>query len=436
MRVVHLVAGAGGMYCGSCLHGKTLASALSRAGLDVLLVPVYTPLRTEDDEDARPERVAVGGVNAYLQERFALFRHTPWFLDRLLDHPGLWGWLGRRAAGTRPEQLGAMTVSMLRGREGRQRKEFDKLAAWLARDVRPDLVHLSTALLAGAARPLGERLNVPVVATFSGEDAFLERLPAPHYAEARAELRARCAELGALVALSDYHADFMAEYVSAPRERIHVIPPGLNLEGHPVPPATRRPAASPDREVTIGYLSRISPQKGLHELAEAFILLADAADLPPIRLRAAGYLGADDRLYLDQVHRRLAERGLADRFEYLGELDRAAKLAFLESLDVFCAPAAYPESKALVALEAWASGVPAVLPDHGAFSELVRETGGGLLYTPRDPAALAAALGRMIREPELAERSGRQAHEVIHRRHGAAQMAARTVALYRTLGIL
>ena len=64
---------------------------------------------------------------------------------------------------------------------------------------------------------------------------------------------------------------------------------------------------------------------------------------------------------------------MADRFEYVGELDRAGKIAFLQSLDVLCLPSMIRESKGLPVLEAWASGVPAVLPDHGAFSEMVAE---------------------------------------------------------------
>src|SRR5574340_1246528 len=112
--LLHLVAGAGGMYCGSCLHGNTLAAALRALGEDVLLVPLYTPLRI-DHEDVSIQRVALGGVNVFLQQRWGLFRHTPWWLDRLLDRPGLLRWLMGRGSSTRPEQLGELTVSMLQG---------------------------------------------------------------------------------------------------------------------------------------------------------------------------------------------------------------------------------------------------------------------------------------------------------------------------------
>ncbi len=86
MRIAYIAAGAAGMYCGSCLHDNTLAAALLELGEDVLLVPTYTPLRT-DEANVSIDRVFFGGINVYLQQKSALFRHTPWWLDRVLDNP-------------------------------------------------------------------------------------------------------------------------------------------------------------------------------------------------------------------------------------------------------------------------------------------------------------------------------------------------------------
>lgn len=430
MRIVHLLAGAGGMYCGSCMQGNTLAAALNEAGEDVLLVPVYTLLRTDED-DVSAGRVVFGGVNVYLQQHSALFRHTPWFLDRLLDSPTLLRWLSKRALSTRPEKLGPLTVSMLRGEEGRQRKEVEKLARWLRAEFQPELVHLSNVLLVGMARRLARELGVPVVCSLTGEDTFLEGIPEPHYSEARAVLRERCGELAALVAMSRYYADFMADYLSVPRERIHVIPPGLNLSGHGV--QARALEAGAKSPITIGYLSRICPEKGLHQLAEAFKLLAEKPDLQPARLVAAGYLSPSDRPYLERIQSQIGEWGLSDRFGYAGELDRAAKIAFFQSLDVMSVPTAHRESKGLAVLEAWANAVPVVLPNHGAFPELVEDTGGGLLHEPNSPPALASALERVIRDPAFAAECGRRAQLAVHGRYHAPLAARRTIELYRTV---
>ncbi len=423
------------MYCGSCLHGNTLAAALLAAGQDCTLLPMYSPLRT-DEQHVGSQRIAFGGINVYLQQHSAIFRHTPWAFDQLLDSPGLLRWATGRSTAVRPEQLGPLTVSMLEGEQGRQRKEVEKLVRRLA-DLQPDVVHLNNVMLVGVAREIIRRLGAPVVCSLTGEDVFLERLPDPYHGQALTLLGQRAGELAALVAMNRYYADFMAGYLRLPRERIRVIPPGLNLTGMsesplslwerarvraaaesgtepaaPSPPAPL-PKGEGRRGTEIGYLARVCPDKGLHQLADALKLLAADGDVPLVRLRAAGYLDAADRPYLAEIERRMAAASLANRFQYVGELDHAAKIAFLQSLDLFCLPTVYRESKGLSVFEAWANGVPAVLPAHGAFPEMIADTGGGVLCPPGDPAALAAALKRMALDPAFAAACGCRAQQVV-----------------------
>ncbi len=162
-------------------------------------------------------------------------------------------------------------------------------------------------------------------------------------------------------------------------------------------------------------------------------MLAADGELPPLVVRAAGYLDPADRPYLAGIRRQLAAAGLADRFRYVGELDRAGKIAFLESLDLFCLPTVWPEAKGLPVLEAWAAGVPAVLPAHGTFPELMADTGGGLLCEPGSPASLAAALKRLILDRELARQCGGRAQNAVRQRYNAELMARRMIELYEGL---
>jgi glycosyltransferase involved in cell wall biosynthesis len=435
MRILYLASGAGEMYCGSCLQGNTLVAAVRKAGEDAILAPLYTPLRTDEDNQSI-DRMAYGGVNVFLQQRWALFRHTPWFLDRLLDRPRLLRWLGRRSAAVRPEALGELTVSMLRGEEGRQRKELDKLIDWARREIRPRIVHLSSVLLAGLARQIARRLEVPVVATLSGEDLFLDGLAEPYRREALAVLGQRCGDLAALIAPNRYYARHMTGYLGLRPELVHVIPLGLNLAGHAtavssplVPPREPGPAG---RRV-VGYLARICPEKGLHLLVEATELLAADPNVPPFRVLAAGYLGPADRPYLKKMLDQVERRGWADRFVYLGELSRVDKLAFLQSLDVMAMPTAYPESKGLPVLEAWANGVPVVVPEHGAFPEMIADSGGGLLFKPGDARSLAERLAELLSAPQQAAEHGRRGQQAVGQHHPAELIAQRTIALYREL---
>ncbi len=102
MNITILAAGSGGMYCGSCLRDSALATALKRDGHAVSLIPLYTPLRTEDEPAPRPDarvgQIFYGGINVYLQSASKLFRKTPRFIDWLLDRPWLLNAAGRRGA--------------------------------------------------------------------------------------------------------------------------------------------------------------------------------------------------------------------------------------------------------------------------------------------------------------------------------------------------
>src|SRR5437763_4843600 len=146
MRIAYITAGAAGMYCGSCMRDNTLVAALVRQGHDALLVPTYTPIRT-DEEDVSQHRVFFGGINVYLQQKLGLFRHTPWFLDRLLDLPRLLRWVSRFAVKTQAQDLGDLTVSVLEGEHAHQSKEVAKLVRWLGEEARPQGVNLTNALL-------------------------------------------------------------------------------------------------------------------------------------------------------------------------------------------------------------------------------------------------------------------------------------------------
>ncbi len=427
MRIVYLTAGAATRYCGSCLHDNTLAKSLVALGEETLLVPMYTPVRTDEDNVSQ-RQIFFGGVNVFLQERWPLFRHTPWFIDRMFDSPRLLNWLSRRSAGMEATKLGALTVSTLEGEHGRQKKEIEKLLHWLDRDAKPEVIHISNALLIGMAPTLRRRLNVPIVCGLAGEDWFLEQLAEPHYSRSRELLRKRATEIDLFIAFNHYFADFMADYLAVDRSRIEVIRHGLDLQGHAV-----RPPRQMREPFTIGYFRRIAPEKGLELLIEAFGTLKSDSQLPPLRLRLAGYKSSGDERYyqtlLDQVRR----LGLNEHFAYAGELDRAGKIAFLQSLDVMVLPTIYRESKGISALEALANGVPLVAVGHGVFPELVEHTAGGLLCEPNNPTDMAAKLRQFVTNPALAVEHGRRGHEAIGQHYTAEQMAGEHRQVYRRL---
>lgn len=425
MKIAYITAGAAGMFCGSCMRDNTLVSALVKKGHDALLIPTYTPIRT-DEEDVSNKRVFFGGINVYLQQKLAFFRHTPWILDRLLDARGLLRWVSRFAVKTQADELAELALSMLKGEHGFQKKEIEKLVYWLKSDVQPQIVNLTNVILSGIVHELKRALPVPVLGTLQGDDIFLEALPEPHRSQALVLVREHCRAFDGFVATSTYYADFMSQYLDIPRERIDVVHPGLKMDGYD----DRSPTHN-GTPATIGYFARICPEKGLHLLVEAFLLLKKMPGTPPCRLHVSGWLGENNRAYFNDLVARIRSAGLAGDFQHVLAPDHATKVKFLRRLDILSVPTTYREPKGLYILEALANGVPVVQPRHGSFPELIQATGGGLLAEPGDAGDLARLLRQLLDQPDLRHSLGRQGQQAVHQRFHADAMADHTLAVYR-----
>ena len=428
MKIAYIAAGAAGMYCGTCIHDNTLAAALREKGHEVALIPTYTPIRT-DEVDVSIDRIFYGGINVYLQQKLALFRHTPWLFDRLFDTPALLNGLSRFSASTNAKDLGELTVSVLQGEDGRQKKELTKLVRWLRDSYRPDMVQLTNSMFVGFAKEIKKELAVPVVCAFQGEDIFLEALMEPYRSRSLELLQSRVSDVDAFIAPCEYYADFMASYLNIPVERINVVKLGLNLIGH----GANREQPINDVPFVVGYLARICPEKGLHLLVDAFHQLAQRVGGDRIRLKVAGYLSKRDRHYFEEMVKQIETWGLTESFEHWGEVDRGQKIQFLNGLHVLSVPTTYKESKGLYVLEALANGVPVVQPRHGTFPELIGATGGGMLVDAESPDAIATGILQLMNDEKYRKELGYRGKEAVHRMFSDDIMAEATLAVYREI---
>jgi glycosyltransferase involved in cell wall biosynthesis len=425
MKIACITAGAGRMYCGSCLRDNALAAALLDAGHDVMLIPTYTPTRT-DEANVSMKRIFLGGINVYLQQSSSFFRKTPQLLDRILDFRPLLRFVTRLGVSVDPADLGGLAVSMLRGDKGFLKKEVVKLVRFLA-EIEPEIVVLPNSLLISLAPAIKAELKVPVCCTLQGEDLFLEGLGESYRKEALQIIHDHAAYVDAFIAVSNYGAESMAGYLGIDRSRIHVVPLGIQFEGF-----DRRNEAEIE-PFTIGYLARIAPEKGLHVLCEAYRALRSRKNLPASRLRAAGYLAPEHKSFLAGIRKNLESWGLSSQFEYHGELDRRGKINFLKDASVLSVPEIYSDPKGLFLLEAMAAGVPVVQPRRGAFSEIVESTGGGILVEPDNPDALAQGLLDLWKDPDRRNALGARGYQGVRAHYSATQMAEKAMAIYRSL---
>jgi glycosyltransferase involved in cell wall biosynthesis len=425
MRIVQITPGTGGgFYCENCLRDAALVTAMRKLGHDVLMIPMYLPVADDTEETAASAPIFFGGINTYLQQKSAFFRKTPRWLDRLFDSPKLLGWASRKAGMTSAKNLGEMTISMLRAEQGRQVKELHRLVNWLeAQDDRPEVVCLSNILLAGLAKPLKEKLGVPMACLLQDEDGFLDGLTSPYVEQAWQMLAERSSDVDAFIAVSDYFAGVMREKLRVSADRMHVVRTGISLDRYEPRQAT---PATP----TIGYLSRMCADRGLDTLVEAFIMLKKNDKLKDVKLRIAGGKIGNDEAFVDRIRKQLVSCGFIDDVDFLPDFDRDSKLAFFQTLSLLSVPEKKPIAYGLYVLEALSAGVPVVEPASGAFVELLEMTDGGVLFEPNNAATLAAAMEPLLLDPDYAWRLGEQGRKAVFEKFNVEQTAQKTVRIY------
>jgi len=427
MNVLKITAGTGGtFYCQNCLRDGVLVRALRRLGHDVLVVPLYLPILIDAEGLSTETPVFFGGVNVYLQQQLGMFRKTPRWIDRLFDSP----WILRRAASregsTKAADLGPMTYSMLQGREGRQRKELDRLLEWLCVQEKPDIVHMSNALLLGVASEIKAALNVPIVCSLQDEDTWIDAMTPDWRSYCWEILAERARDVDAFVSVSHWYAERMASRLRIPRKQIAVIPLGVELEETEPEPVSRGP-------LSVGYLSRIGESLGFDRLVDAFIRLKRVPGLYDLRLRATGGVTSGDQRFYQAMHRRLADAACDDSVDIVTDFSKASRKQFLRTVSVLSVPVPQGEAFGLFALEAGGCGVPVVLPDVGAFREVVEMTGGGIVYDPNDPDALFEGLKRLLLDSSLARDLGEKARAVVRTQLTGDAMAEKMNAVYASL---
>ncbi|MDP2336172.1 MAG: glycosyltransferase family 4 protein [Bacteroidota bacterium] len=419
MKIAHIIPGSGGsFYCGNCLRDSKYVKALKDLGHQVIKVPMYLPL-FDDAHDLNDVPVFYGAVNLYLKQRFPIFRHMPAFIENALDSKSVLQFAAHKAGSTRASGLEDMTVSMLLGEEGQQKEELERMVDWLADEAKPDVVHLSNALLLGLARRIKQRMNIPVVCSLQDEDVWVDVMEDKYRKEVWDLMSERGADVDAFISVSDYYAAEIHEKMTVEEEQMHTVHIGVD-------PADYLPKNIMEKEPVIGYLSRMCEENGLAVLVDAFIILRKNPEYSTVKLKITGGKTGDDLHFIKEQKHKLSNAGLDDEVYWVEEFEGEERQKFFDSVRLISVPVLNGEAFGLYMLEAMASGIPMVQPALGAFPEVIETSGGGLIYAENIPSHLADALGSLILNGEklqslsTAGLSGVKAHFDIH--HQAKKM--------------
>jgi glycosyltransferase involved in cell wall biosynthesis len=397
MKIIQITPGSGdNFYCENCLRDQALLRTLFSQGHKIMMVPLYLPIRLDSSEMAIDAPIFYGGINVYLQQKLGLFRKTPRWLDSLFDNRSLLSKISKKAGMTSSKDLGETTISMLKGENGNQVKELERLIDWITSDMEmPDVVILSNILIGGLAAAMKERLKAPLVCLLQDEEAFVDSLGEPYSSEAWA-LMQRCSnEIDAFISVSYAYANRIAPRLNLNEKRLHTVYMGIDMKEY-------QQAVTIPAKPAIGFLSRMCPQRGLDTLIDAFILLKKKPELKGCQLQVSGGKNQADEPFVRDMKRKLERAGIAGDVQFIPEFLGEGRRQWLKTLSVMCVPEREEAAYGLFALEAQASGVPVVVPKIGIFPEMLELTGGGILVDPNTPEKFAAALTQLLINPDKA----------------------------------
>jgi glycosyltransferase involved in cell wall biosynthesis len=384
IKLLHIAAGAGNMYCGACARDMAMVRGLLANGIDAQIIPLYTPLRYEYDEGLEILPVKMGGINLYLQQISPIFGKLPQWMKNALDKPKLLEWAAGFSVKTDAASLGDMTLSMLAGKDGKQRDALQELIAYI-NELKPDIVSITNSMLSGIAPVIKETFNLPIICSLQGEDDFIMKMGDKYVEPARKLLSKNADYIDVYISPTYEYADKMAEFLRINRKKIAVVHPSVDT-------GLYQPETLPNEKFTIGYLSVITHGKGLDILLDAMQYINK-----DIKLIIAGKI-TDDNYYKKEIYPRLIKLGNRD-IEWHGEATPAEKLNILNRLSLFIVPGRMSESRAIAALEAMSCGISLIAPNLGIFTTLSAESESVMLYEPGNADELAAKINEIYADP-------------------------------------
>ncbi len=142
-------------------------------GISAIAIPLYLPPDDSIPEAGLDNNVFFGAISMYLREKVPFLRNMPAFFDKFLDSAPMLRMAARRSGTTTTEGLEDMTLSMIKGEKAFPEKELQRLVRYLTKNGKPDIIHLSNALIIGLARQLKKQMKVKIVCSLLNEDDWI-----------------------------------------------------------------------------------------------------------------------------------------------------------------------------------------------------------------------------------------------------------------------
>ena len=395
MKVTYLVPGSGdSFYCGNCHRDRLYVSSIRGIkGVQISAIPLYLPPIGEDFGDEFEKPVFFGAVSMYLREKVKMFEHLPSFMDKVLDAPPLLRYAAKKAGTTRPEGFEETTLNMIRGNVPSRKKEVLRLSNHMSKNGKPDIIHLSNALIMGLASQLRDAVGSKIICSLQNEDDWIEEMIEPYRSKAWTLIGKESKNVDMFICPSNYYKDLIIKKTGIKKDKIHVVPSGL--EENVLSNISRK-----NHVPAIGFYSRLSYQNGLDKLIDAYILIVKGGKFPSLQLHLCGGYTTDNEPFVNEQFRKLNEAGLDNEVKLYSAFHGKQKEEFFSSIDIMSVPVRKPDAYGLYLLIANSAGVPVVQPATGAFPEILKLTGGGVCYKPDSVEHLAESLTEALNDKD------------------------------------
>ncbi|MFA9454174.1 MAG: glycosyltransferase family 4 protein [Candidatus Aminicenantaceae bacterium] len=426
MKIAYITPGSGdNFYCQNCFRDDELLTSMLVLGQDVRKIPMYLPSGL-NHSGVPGTPVFYGAINLYLREKMPIYRHAPSWLERAFDSQAMLRYAAKKSGSTSASGLEGMTISMLHGEEGRQASELENLIQYLRDEIKPDVVHLSNALLLGLARRIKQDVRARVVCSLQDENEWVDEMDGSQQPVVWSLMAEKARDVDLFIATSRYYSEKSQRELDLPAERIEVINGGINLQGY-------ERSELPFDPPVIGYLCRMSEYFGLGIVVDAFLELKQDTRFKNLRLHMAGGYTGLDKPFVDRQVARITEQGWQDDIRIFGEFDKKNRIPFLKSLTLLSVPVPSGEAFGAYQVESLAAGVPVVQPDVGCYPEFVEATQGGIIYKPNTGEALAAAAASLLQEPERVRRMGERGRSAVMADYSMNDMAKNILKIYERI---
>ncbi|MCK5241253.1 glycosyltransferase family 4 protein [bacterium] len=425
MKIVYVVPGFGNtFYCQNCMQNQSVFQAITAQGHTAVLAPMYIPVSWNPPLTI-DNPIFYGALNVYLKEYAPIFKHLPRWVQTLLNSKKLLHWISKKSGTTDPKGLEKMTISVMQGEAGSQTEELNSLIQWLTNEVKPDVVHLSNALLIGLGVKIKKELGIPVFCTLQDENQWLDKMEEPYATLGWQLIQSGAEWMDGFVSVSQYYADYIQQRLNLPADKFSVIPSSVDIHQY----QARKPSFEP---MTIGYLSRISDDLGIDTLFSAFQELKKNPLFKHLKLKISGGICSEDKQVYKRLKAKIAKQAYARDVLWVPDLYQQDINAFFDSLTVLSVPSHEPEASGMFILEAMAAGIPVVQPAIGGYVEIIQNTGGGITYLPNSWQKLAKTLAALLNNRDTLKALSQKARTAVGKTYTPENMVAKLIQLYQS----